>query len=99
MLMLAPAIHKCVSGPASVTKFCNPTETGHQLDPALVAISGHSKAFHELINAKMTTVVSGGRESGSVVIERGENLALEDPGLGVARSHAQSPRHQVVGFP
>ena len=45
MLMLAPAIQRCVSGPASVTKFCKPTETGHQPDPARVAIKGHSSEF------------------------------------------------------
>ena len=65
MLILAAAIHRCVCGPASVINYCTPTEIGHQSEPALVAIKGQSRAFHEPMNAKIVTVIMGALDRGS----------------------------------
>lgn len=57
-VITAPAINKCVSGPASVTKFHNPTIKGRQFS-RVVTNNGHMKAFHALVNENKSTVIIG----------------------------------------
>ena len=57
-VMTAPAISRCVCGPASFTKVHRPTIKGRQV-AVVVTSKGHKKAFQEPMKAKIKTVRIG----------------------------------------
>lgn len=65
----APAINKCVSGPASVTNVHKPTISGRQVS-LVVTNKGHKKAFHAPMKAKIITVITEALLIGSTIWSR-----------------------------